>query len=314
MLPIIKNSKIWLSLSTLLVIASIALITIVGLNLSADFVPGTMMKLRFENPVDNASVEDHLNSEVNSYFETENAIRTEDNQFTLLGAPQVRTLSDGTTSIRTLRQNSETQNYVLEKLGEKFGNFETSEIRNISPTFAEVFRNRALIAIGIASLAIIAYVAYAFRKVPRHVNAWKFGVCAIVTLLHDIIITIGAFVLLGYFLGVEIDALFITALLTVLGYSVNDTIVVFDRIRENLKNMNRHQTFGDVAEIAVNQSITRSINTSLSTLITLIALFALGSDAIRWFVLALIIGAVVGTYSSIFLASPLLTIWQKKYR
>lgn len=314
MLPIIKNSKIWITFSSVLVIASIALVFILGLNLSADFVPGTMMRLNFENPVNNTEVEAHLQSNVNTYFEEQNAVRTEESSFNLLGVPQVRTLSDGSTSVRTLRQNEETQEYVLNSLEENFGSFEVSQIKNISPTFAEVFRQRALMAIGIASLAIILYVAYAFRKVPRHVSAWKFGICAIITLLHDVIITVGAFVLLGYFLNIEIDALFITAMLTVLGYSVNDTIVVFDRIRENLKNMTRNQTFSDIAEIAVNQSVARSINTSLSTLITLTALFVLGSDSIRWFVLALIIGAVVGTYSSLFIASPLLAIWQKKYR
>ncbi len=270
------------------------------------------MKLSFQNGVNNEELTSFLSGDINSQI-VELSQNSEE-EYTELGEAQVRTLSNGTTAIRTLRQSDATQLYVFGQLNDKFGEYEILEVRNVSPTFAETFMTKAYTAIIIAGLAIIAYIAYAFRRVPRHVQAWKFGTIAVIALLHDVIITVGVFVLLGHFLGVEIDALFITALLTVVGYSVNDTIVVFDRIRENLKNIRRDETFADVAEYSVNQSITRSINTSLSTLITLFALFFLGSDSIRWFVFALIVGAIIGTYSSIFLASPLLTLWQKKYK
>jgi preprotein translocase SecF subunit len=129
-------------------------------------------------------------------------------------------------------------------------------------------------------------------------------------LVHDILITLGAFALLGF----EVDAFFITALLTIMGFSVHDTIVVFDRIRENLKNQSRDETFGQIADKSLNQTLTRSINTSVSTLFTLVALYFLGAESIRIFVFALIIGILVGTYSSIFIASPILTIWQERRR
>lgn len=310
-MQIIKHSKIWLTISAALVLVSIILLATLGLNLSADFVPGTMLKLKFEQEISTTDLADYLNTEVTNTLSTYTP-DTEESDYTPLGVAEVRTTSDGSLSVRTLRQSEATQALVLSSLTDHFGTYELREVRNVSPIYAEAFLQSAYLAITIASIAIILYIAYAFRRVPRHVSKWKFGIIAVATLIHDVIITVGAFVLLGYFVGVQIDGLFITALLTVLGYSVNDTIVVFDRIRENLKNMGRNDTFADIANTAVNQSVSRSINTSLSTLITLTALFLLGADSIRWFVFALIIGTIVGTYSSIFLASPLLTLWQGK--
>lgn len=284
----------------------------VGFNLSSDFVPGTMMRLSFANQVNNNELAKFLSEDTN--MQLVELAKNSTEEYTELGDAQVRTLSNGITAIRTLRQSDATQLYVFSALEEKFGTYDISEVRNVSPTFAQTFLNRAYIAIAIASLAIIAYIAYAFRRVPRHVQAWKFGTIAVVTLLHDVSITVGVFVLLGYFIGVEIDSLFITALLTVVGYSVNDTIVVFDRIRENLKNIRRDETFADIAEYSVNQSITRSVNTSFTTLLVLFSLFFLGAESIRWFVFALMVGTIFGTYSSIFIAAPLLVLWQKKIR
>ncbi len=152
------------------------------------------------------------------------------------------------------------------------------------------------------------YIAYAFRKIPKRVSPWKFGFSAIVALAHDIVITLGVFALLGY----EVNVFFITALLTIMGFSVHDTIVVFDRIRENLKGQTSKQSFGDIADISLNQTLARSINTSVSTLFPLLALYIWGAGSLRTFVFALIVGILVGTYSSIFIASPVLTLWQGK--
>ena len=143
-------------------------------------------------------------------------------------------------------------------------------------------------------------------------SPWRFGLAAIIALAHDLIIVVGIYAILGFFLNVEVDALFITALLTILGFSVHDTIVVFDRVRENLKDMGRDVTFKDVANAALTQTMARSINTSLSTLFTLVALLILGSTSIFWFVLALVLGTIIGTYSSIFVASPILVWWNNK--
>ena len=158
---------------------------------------------------------------------------------------------------------------------------------------------------------IVLYIAYAFRKVSKPVASWKFGIAAIIALTHDILVIAGIFAALGYFLNIEVDSLFVTALLTILGFSVHDTIVTFDRTRENLFK-NNNKSFSEIVNISVNQTIVRSINTSVTTLLVLLAIYFFGGESIKNFVLALVLGVIIGTYSSIFLASPLLTIWRKR--
>ena len=163
-------------------------------------------------------------------------------------------------------------------------------------------------------LCTIVFIAWAFRGVSKPVQSWKYGIVAIVTLLHDILVPAGLFAILGRFVGAEVDALFIVALLTILGISINDTIVVFDRIRENLRfneDKGRREEFEEVVGRSITQTIARSINTSLTVVIVLAALYLLGPVVTKNFALTLIVGMIAGTYSSIFLASPLLVAWQK---
>jgi preprotein translocase subunit SecF len=169
-------------------------------------------------------------------------------------------------------------------------------------------RSAAFLQLILVSLGIIFYIAYAFRKVSKPVSSWRFGIAAIVALIHDLFIVIGAFSLLGHFGGVEIDSLFVTALLTVLGFSVHDTIVVFDRIRENLR-IRAGQSLSEIINSSINQTLVRSINTSLTVIFVLLALLLFGGESIHNFVLALFIGIIAGTYSSIFIASPILIVW-----
>ena len=183
----------------------------------------------------------------------------------------------------------------------------------IGPAVSENLRKRALQAIFGVIAAIITYIAYSFRKVSKPVQSWKYGLSAVIALMHDLIITMGVFSLISYFYGVEVNIPFIVALLTVLGYSVNDTIVVFDRIRENLIRRGT-DNFEETVNVGVTQSLTRSINTSLTVLLVLIALFLFGGEAIHYFTLTLIVGITIGTYSSIFLASPFLVIMEKRAR
>ncbi len=184
------------------------------------------------------------------------------------------------------------------------------QLETIGPSISANLRKRSIYA-GIAVVvAIIIFVAYAFRKVSKPVQSWKYGVAAIIALIHDVSITMGVFVLLGKFLNVEVNIPFVVALLTILGYSVNDTIVVFDRIREQLIKHGSDK-FEYVVNLGVNQTFVRSLNTSLTTLFVLIALFFFGGETIHYFALALIIGIFFGTYSSIFLASPLLVVWER---
>ncbi|MEO8288671.1 MAG: protein translocase subunit SecF [Chloroflexota bacterium] len=177
----------------------------------------------------------------------------------------------------------------------------------VGPTVGQDLIGRAFLAIVIASIAILIYLTIVFRKVP---NAFRYGACAIFALVHDVLVVVGVFAILGLFINEEIDALFITAMLTVIGFSVHDTIVVFDRTRENLMKR-RFERFEDVVNYSLVQTLARSINTSITVMLTLFALFLFGGASIRSFVLALLIGIVSGTFSSIFNASMLLVIWEK---
>lgn len=186
-----------------------------------------------------------------------------------------------------------------------------TEIRfeSVGPVLGQEMRTKTLYAVVLAILMIIAYIAWVFRKASRPVASWKYGVTAVVALMHDILITIGCFALLGKFFNIEVNLTFVAALLTILGYSVNDTIVVFDRIRENIFRASSDDMFVDIVNKAINQTVIRSINTSMTVLLALIAIFFFGGNSIQDFTLALIIGVFFGTYSSIFIASALIVSW-----
>lgn len=181
----------------------------------------------------------------------------------------------------------------------------------VGPVIGAETTQKAFYAVGIASLAIIIYIAYAFREIPAPHSPWKFGICAVIALIHDVLVVAGVFSLLGHFYQVEVDALFVTALLTIIGFSVHDTIVVFDRIRENLRKTAGKMPFEQVVNESILQTLGRSIRTSLTVVITLLALIVYGGVSIRWFVVALLIGIISGTYSSIFNAAPLLVVWEE---
>jgi preprotein translocase subunit SecF len=178
----------------------------------------------------------------------------------------------------------------------------------IGPTISAELKQKTFGALIIVLLAIIAYIAFAFRKVSHPVPSWKYGVAAVVALAHDTLITVGLFSLLGHFAKVEVDTYFVTALLTLLGFSVHDTIVVFDRIRENLKKQ-MPGTFLEVVNESVNETIIRSINTSVTAIIAILALYFFGALSTKYLALALAFGIFIGTYSSIFVASPLVVDW-----
>ena len=278
--------KIWFVISAIIVAIGIGGLMKFGLNLGIDFTGGTLMEVKFEKPV--------VMEDVRAALTLEN--------------PIIVSSGENSFVIRAKHIDSETHDAVLEDLQAKFGAVEETRFNTIGPTVGETLKKRAFYALGIALVMIVLYIAFAFRKIPRTVSPWKFGICAIVALLHDTFIPLGIFSALG----VEIDGLFITAMLTILGFSVHDTIVVFDRIRERLKTQGRDESFKEVANASLRQTMVRSLNTSLTVMITLLALLFFGSASIFYFVLALVIGITVGTYSSIFIATPLLVLWQKK--
>ncbi len=181
----------------------------------------------------------------------------------------------------------------------------------IGPTIGAELKRQSILALGLAIAGIVLYITWAFRTVSKPVASWKYGIVTIVALLHDVIIPIGFFAYLGHTRGVEMDTLFISALLTILGFSVHDTIVVFDRIRENLRKLKNPESFANTVNRSIQETLTRSINTSLTVILVLVAIVMWGGSSTYYFALALLVGIISGTYSSIFVASPLLVVWQE---
>ena len=209
-------------------------------------------------------------------------------------------------SIRTkfIDEKSDDLNKITKVVNAQFSQPDLVQVASVGPTLGkELFKN-SMIALSLALLGIIAYLTFRFQ--------FDYALAAILGLVHDTIFVVGIFSILGLFYGVQIDALFVTALLTVIGFSVHDTIVVFDRVRENLKYYSKKMTFGEIMNTSINQTLARSINTSLTTLITLAALYFFGGVTTKDFVLAMILGIAIGTYSSIFFCSSLIEIWEDK--
>ena len=230
-----------------------------------------------------------------------------------LGEVRVQPADQSSYILRTLALAEDEHNQLTAVLG-GLGSMQEDQFTTIGPTIGAELLQKAWIAIVLVVLCTIIFIAWAFRGVSKPVQSWKYGIVAIVTLLHDILVPAGLFAVLGRFVGAEVDALFIVALLTILGISINDTIVVFDRIRENLRineDKGKREEFEEVVGRSITQTIARSINTSLTVVIVLAALYFLGPVVTKNFALTLIVGMIAGTYSSIFLASPLLVAWQK---
>ncbi|HEU5424313.1 MAG TPA: protein translocase subunit SecF [Nitrolancea sp.] len=292
-LNIVGKRYWWFALSLLIILPGVFFLATEGLRLSIDFTGGTLWEMQFSHPVQPGAVKDVL-----AQYGYGNA--------------EVQTTQDNGVQIRMkeLKEASDTKTQIEQALQAKFGpiNEQTASFESVGPTLGNAIRNRAIVAVGIASIGILLYIAYAFRKTQ---NPFAFGICALLAMLHDVLVVVGIFSFLGWWKGVEVDALFVTALLTVIGFSVHDTIVVFDRIRENLAHR-AGRTFEEVVNYSLDQTLVRSLNTSLTVIFTLLALFLLGGTTIKWFVLALLIGIFSGTYSSIFNASQLLVVWENR--
>ncbi len=193
----------------------------------------------------------------------------------------------------------------------KRGEFDEKQFTSVGPTIGQELKKNSFYAIILVMIMIALYITWTFREVSLPVSSWKYGVAALIALVHDVSIPAGFFAFLGHFYGVTVDTLFVTALLTILGFSVHDTIVVFDRIRENLKKLGGREPFENVVEISLRQTIGRSINTSLTVMLVMLALYFLGGVSTKYFSLAILVGVFFGTYSSIFIASFLLVTWHK---
>lgn len=285
-MQIIQKRKIFFSISALLVTASIVLFLVWGLKPGIDFTNGVLMEVKFaeKNPAT-----DQIKQTLQGLD---------------LGGVVVQPSEDNSMLIRFVSESDELNQQVKDKLEQDYPGISFERIE--FTTTSSESKKKALEAVVIAAFGIAIYIAWAFRKVSRPVESWKYGMAAIIALAHDTIITLGVFVILGKFYGVEVGIPFVAALLTILGYSVNDTIVVFDRIRENLLKSGAKEDFENTVNNSINETLARSINTSLTVLLVLLAIFFFGGLSIKYFALALIIGVFFGTYSSIYIASALL--------
>ncbi|MGQ9566950.1 MAG: protein translocase subunit SecF [Anaerolineae bacterium] len=257
--------------------------------LSVDFTGGTLWEMRFDAPVAPA--------EVRQVFVDRGYTDT-----------SVQTTADGRTAlIRSKPLEPEEKQAIATELKEKFGAFEELRSETVGPAISREVTRTAVVAVLAASLVILTFIVFAFRKVP---NAFRYGVCAIAAMVHDVLVATGLFSLAGLTLGWEVDALFLTALLTVIGFSVQDTIVVFDRIRENIPKR-RGEPFETIVNRSLLETLHRSLATQLNAMFVLIAILLFGGATIKQFVAVLLVGMLSGTYSSIFNAVPLLVVWEK---
>lgn len=290
---IVGKRNWYFAFSLLIIIPGVISLCLWGLNLSIDFTGGTQLTLTYPQSVNQQTV---------------NLVRN-----TLTGEKiEIITLqaSGNQVNIETKPLDSKQDATFLSILQKNNPKVKQESYETIGPVIGQEITVNALNAIVIASVLIVLFIAWAFRSVRKPMSSWRFGVCAIIALMHDALVVLGIFSILGHFFGIQVDSLFVTAVLTVIGFSVHDTIVVFDRIRENLRR-NITASFPQVVNDSILQTFVRSLNTSLTAMLVLFTLLVFGGESIRWFVVAMLIGIASGTYSSIFNASQLLVVWQE---
>jgi len=296
MINIIEKRKIFYAISAFFVLASLVLLFVFGLKPGLDFTGGSLFEFTFtEKRPALLELQQSL-----SHLNLSGLVIQPIGERGYLLKTGFISLTDQQSILSSLKENFEKENNIVQE----------QRVETIGPTVSADLRNRSIKTALYVSLSIVAYIAFSFRRVSRPIQSWKYGLVAVVALFHNVIITMGVFALLGKYQGVEVGIPFVVAIMTILGATVNDTIVVFDRIRENLVRRGS-ENFAQTVNFAVNETIGRSVNISLAIVLTLAALLFFGGDTIHYFSLALLIGIVSGTYSSIFLASPLLVSWQQ---
>jgi preprotein translocase subunit SecF len=291
MINIVKRRYLYFAISLIVILPGIFALLAWGLPAGIDFSGGSLLEIRFNSPL----------PETDKVLEILTGFGFSDAQIQTAGSNQL--------IIRTKVMDESELSSILAELGTGLeADLELDRFESVGPSIGKEVALRAAGAVGLAALGILLYITYAFRGVK---HAFRYGVAAILAMLHDVIVVLGVEAILGHFLGWEADSLFLTALLTIIGFSVHDSIVVFDRIREN-ERTHRKEPYETVVNMSIVQTLARSINTQLTVMFTLLSLVLFGGSTIRHFVLILLIGVFSGTYSSIFNASPILVVWENK--
>ena len=286
----------WVSI--LLVASAVVVVLVFGLRLGVDFKGGSVLELEFNPPAGGGRPE--IEAVQKSLSDLKDLSLTPSGANGLI--------------IRTGELSEQNHQIVLNKFKTAFpsSGLEERKFDSVGPLIGNELKSKSITAIILVLLGVIIYIAIVFRRLSGVLPFWAMGLAAIVALIHDVVIPTGAFALLGHFYGVEISAVFVAAALTVLGYSVSDTVVVFDRVRENILKRGNEEDFAAMVHKSIMQTLTRSLNTTFTTLLSLIAIYLFGGESIKYFALAMIMGIFLGAYSSIFVASPLLVWWNKK--
>lgn len=302
MLDLVGKRYLWFAISLLVIVPGLIFLVLPGAGLRSgiDFSGGTLWEFVIRNRTEQIDSQQF----VSLFREQGLNISEREVQVSQPDAQQQAIVSVRTEEVAT---ESPQRQQVIASITGAVPNSTLSRFETVGATVSRESTIQAVFAVIAASLAILAYLTFAFRKAPHPL---RYGVCAILAMLHDVVLVVGVAAILGYFIGLEIDALFLTALLTVISFSVHDTIVVFDRVRENLQYRRTGQRFEEIVNLSIVQTMTRSITTQLTTLLTLLALLLFGGQSIRDFVLILLIGLLSGTYSSIFNAAQLLVVWE----
>ena len=292
-MKIIEKRKYTFLFSGVLVLASIILLFVWGLKLGIDFTGGVSTEIQFKEAVN----KDQINETIGDLN---------------LSSLVVQPSEDNIFFIRYQSENNQLNPEVEKLIKEKYHESEVLQTEFISSVISSELKQNTIYAIIVSIIGIAWYVAWAFRKISYPINSWKYGFGAIIALVHDIVITLGAFAILGKFYGIEVGVPFVAALLTIFGYSVNDTIVIFDRIRENLLRFGAGKNFEATINKSIKESMARSLNTSLTVIFVLLAIIFFGGMSIKYFAVALLIGIFFGTYSSIFVATAFVAeLWKR---
>jgi len=288
MLRLMRHPHLYFIISALFLIPGIFSLVRWGLKPSIDFTGGSIIELKVQSQ----------KSKIESQEGIKEIVKGEG-----IDLSSIQTSGDNTFILRMKEIDEGKKNQILTKIKEEIGETEELRFETIGPTLGEELLRKTLFALVLAALFILSYVTYQFKDK-------KYGICAILAVFHDTLIVLGIFSFLGHFIGVEVDTLFVTAVLTILSFSIHDTVVVYDRIRESIKKYPK-AAFENLADKAVLETLARSVNNSMTIIFMLLSLWLLGGETIRWFVLALLVGSISGTYSSTFTAVPLLVVWER---
>lgn len=290
----VKYYKIYYLISGILIIASIVSLVVFGLKLSIDFLGGSILEIEFSaqggTRPENSVIQEKLNK-----FD--------------LGEIAIQPTGDKGIILRLKNLDEVTHQQILSRLGE-ISKIDEKRFESIGPAIGKELRGKTMLLIIVSLVVLLIYIAVAFRKISGTVPSWQYGVVSIITLAFDVLVPLAVFALLGKLYNIQFNIPIVAALLTILGYTINDKVIVFDRVRENLLR-SREENFEELVNQSLNQIIGRSLSTGACTLLVLFSLFFFGGETLKYFALTLIIGIVIGTYSSLFIASPLLISWEK---